>query len=229
MAFIREYADAGDPFSLRRPKRWRKWKPGKSLQRLGGSILRALPVVSQATEFARGYGFDLGDPGKPPKAQKRRKSAGAGPKHKAEKKAQRRHEKAASHAAGAAPRRKGKKGGGVDWASVARAAGGFIEAAPPIVGQFVPTGIAEELQQTGMPPGIAGKFGRMPGMGHRRAMNPSNVKALRRSLRRLEGFEKLVKRIEKAYPRMRHHGGGGVRATRGHRAGCRCAVCKRAA
>lgn len=34
-------------------------------------------------------------------------------------------------------------------------------------------------------------------------MNPANVKALRRSLRRVEGFEKLVKRIEKQYPRLK--------------------------
>jgi hypothetical protein len=38
---------------------------------------------------------------------------------------------------------------------------------------------------------------------HRRSMNVANVKALRRGLRRVEGFEKLVKRIEKAYPRLK--------------------------
>ncbi len=63
------------------------------------------------------------------------------------------------------------------------------------------------------------------GGGFRRKRNFANVRALRRAIGRLEGFERIVKSVEKAYPRIRratHHYSAG-----GHRAGCRCAVCKR--
>jgi hypothetical protein len=40
------------------------------------------------------------------------------------------------------------------------------------------------------------------GGGKRRSMNMANIKALKRGLRRVEGFEKIVKRVYKAYPRM---------------------------
>jgi hypothetical protein len=43
----------------------------------------------------------------------------------------------------------------------------------------------------------AGKA-RMP--GSRRSKNPANVKALRRALSRVEGFGKLVKRVNKMLP-----------------------------
>lgn len=66
--------------------------------------------------------------------------------------------------------------------------------------------------------------------GHRRHINPANVKALRRGIRRLEGFEKLVKSVRKAAGGLRGvvmqpHG---VRHYKkpGHRAGCRCVACR---
>jgi hypothetical protein len=61
--------------------------------------------------------------------------------------------------------------------------------------------------------------------GHRRRQNPANVKALRRSLRRVEGFQKLVKSVERAYPRLArstHHS----HAHGGHKPGCKCVACK---
>ena len=49
--------------------------------------------------------------------------------------------------------------------------------------------------------GTGKKAGKEEGK-HRRSMNMANVKALRRGIRRIEGFEKIVHRIQRAYPRL---------------------------
>jgi hypothetical protein len=69
---------------------------------------------------------------------------------------------------------------------------------------------------------------RVAGMGfHHKRQNPANVKALNRSLRRIEGFEKLVHRVmgHKLFKKVR---GRAIHASHsGHKAGCGCAVCRR--
>lgn len=227
MGFIREYAaQSGDPFSLRVPKRLRKMKLGRAI---GGFLKKAVPIAAGfipglggvaanlisrvrrqipapiyntlldqgydpeeiATSFARSYGLDMGDPGAPRPAKKR-KSAGAGPKAKAEKKRAKRSERAARGPAHGTSARGGKKP--IDWSAIG---GGLHD----VIG-----GAAD----AGLLPGMAKDYGKNPfgmmGGGRRshRRTNPANVKALRRSIRRLEGFEKLVKSVQKAYPRIRH-------------------------
>ena len=60
----------------------------------------------------------------------------------------------------------------------------------------------------------------------RPAMQATNTRALKRSLRRIEGFQTVVKRVYKAMPALKPlH--GSVRSYRGgHKAGCRCVACK---
>lgn len=252
MAFIREYAAAGDPFRLRMPKGLKRaFTPPRALRKLqvrdiahvAAPALGLIPGVGTAMNFARSYGYDLGDPA--PKPGHRRKGAAAGPKHKAEKKAQKRAAKGAQHVVHGKAPKKGKKKGkglgatlaGLDYGALAQAAASGI----PIAG-----GVASELigQMHGgaAQPGAGGPdFGTFDagavaghigahgahGFGHkRRSMNPANVHALRRSMRRMEGFERLVKRVAPhlltAHKSHRHHS-----STGGHKAGCRCAVCKR--
>jgi len=71
-------------------------------------------------------------------------------------------------------------------------------------------------------PGLGGSLA-----GKRRTMNPTNVKALRRSVRRLEGFEAMVTRVRKAYPRIARSASPAGRRSRGHKSGCACVVCRR--
>lgn len=252
MAFIREYsAAAGDPFSFKRPKWLKKLKP---LKAIGKVLKKAAPFASfipglgpvvgrifdramaasqhipggpeRVMQFARNYGMDYsemeaaGDPGAP-RPSKKRKTAGAGPRVKAKQKADKRAERAARPAS---PKKRGKAkpsagGGGGDLFNQILGAAGAAGGA-----------ILRDIKPDTPLGAIAGAYGgRMPrgmgGGGHRR-INPVNVKALRRSIRRLEGFEKIVKKVQKAYPRMRHHA---PHRSGGHRQGCRCAVCRRAA
>lgn len=233
MAFIREYSSvAGDPFSLRVPKRFRKMKIGRALGKVARSVLPVAagfipgvggfargalekvlnriprPVIQSlemagyepqeiATSFARSYGLEMGDPA--PRPAQKRKRAGSGPKAKAAKKAEKRSERAGRPAKAKKSGAHGPKGAGgkepIDWGSIlgdtAGAMRGAIDKLPGRGGGAL----------GGIIPGdLFGAGGRGRG---RRTMNPANVKALRRSLRRVEGFHKLVKRVEKQYPRMR--------------------------
>jgi len=63
----------------------------------------------------------------------------------------------------------------------------------------------------------------------RRAVNPANVKALRRSVRRVESFQHLVKTVERAFPPLRHarHMQASGSRGRGHKAGCGCFACRK--
>lgn len=295
MAFIREYAEAGDPFSLRRPKWLRKIKPfkavGKAAKFIGKGALSvaraAAPVASfipgvgsiasrlfaiadqygvprdVATDFARSYGVDIGDPddwaddlvedtedayelgwmGDPaPKPARKRKTAGAGPKVKAAKKRAKRKER-------------GARGNGLAskiGKSIAAGAKGTAAALPGLLEAMKSSGIlggmghmatkgggaadaeAAALEEMAIALGGKAKAGGARGMrfgGRRRTMNPANTRALRRSIRRVEGFQKLVKRVYKQFPALRGSATtrSSVRRARGHRAGCGCVVCKRAA
>lgn len=237
MPTVRDYVNMyrsggmGDPFSLRIPKKLRKMKVGRALGRFATSALSFVPglgaVLSPLAQklvnigakygvdqdtmlgFARSYGLDVGDPGPQPK----RKTAGAGPKAKAAKKAQKR----------ATPVKSAKKGGVPNiglpnieippgmMQEIAKAAGNLVPGGPKAIGISSHPG-----------------FGR----GGRRSMNPTNVKAIRRAVRRLEGFGRVIKSVRKAARGLKgevlgtHHQ---VARTGGHRAGCRCAICKRAA
>lgn len=172
--------------------------------------------------FARMYGYEAGDPGKSSK----RKAAAAGPKAKAKAKKNKRAAKAgkaAAHASGAKSKGKGiskkhldmlKKAGGIG-AQILLGAGKDV----PGLGGAISA--AQDMGYLGGAPGLdatpiavpagmgaPGAF-HIPGMHRKRhTMNPANVKALRRSIRRLEGFEKLVKHVERAFPRLKraHHG-----------------------
>lgn len=288
MAFIREYqmaSYAGDPFSLRMPKRLRRMlKPPKALRgafgALGGVLGAAVPLLAgpaagvlggafggkltrflkgssrgsrivkalvsrgapleQSLGFARSYGllpaaveeelgfspeeytpadegdlmftrsgsplYMMGDPGIFSRGPKRKRAA-AGPKTKA----------AAKRDARGGKKRKGTSARG-GLPPDTPAAGKIFDALTGLGGKG-----GEFLAGLGLGKGGKGLLG-----GKRRGMNPTNVKALRHSLRRLEGFERVVKRMEKHYPRLRAATRSGHRST-GHRAGCRCVACRRAA
>ncbi|HXJ70388.1 MAG TPA: hypothetical protein VNM39_15905 [Verrucomicrobiae bacterium] len=125
--------------------------------------------------FMRMYGMGAGDPGR---LSPRRKSAAAGPRVKAGRKRAVRAKRAA-------------RGGGLDFGALGRAALGSV----PIVG-----GVASELAGQVMHKGGGGAASAGMGKG-RRTINPANVKALRRSLRRVERFGHLVSRVNKLLPR----------------------------
>lgn len=142
--------------------------------------------------FMRMYGM-AGDPG--PRPAPRRKSAAAGPRAKAGRKRMVRAQRATRGHQGA-PKGPGKKhrgGGGLDLAGLARDRGGAI---------------LDQLRQGNLGGALgsgilgSGKGGGGGGAGGgRRTINPANVKALRRSLRRVERFGALVKRVNAMLPR----------------------------
>lgn len=297
MAFIREYSEAGDPFSLRRPKWLRKIKPGKLLVRgvkgaaglvrkvapslvgfipgVGGIASRLFSLTDRyglpretAVEFARSYGLDIGDPdaydteeagrgmsgymgeademeldymGDPaPKPSRKRKNAASGPRAKAAKKREKRAERSQRRRGPSIGTRIKRGLGSFDPAILGNVA--EIAAKSGLLGKdrrdatFAGAGgedallrDMEKVLSGGRPTkGTGGAF-RMG--GKRRTMNPANVKALRRGIRRVEGFQTLVKRVHKMFPALRGPttGRSTPRRSKGHRAGCGCVVCKRAA
>ena len=139
--------------------------------------------------FMRLYGMQ-GDPG--PRPAPRRKSAAAGPRAKAARKRVVRGQRAARGGQGA-PKGPGKK-----------KAGGF-----KLPGGFLPHGktsgqIFDAASRLiggagGFEKALAGKMGKEG--KQRRTKNPANVRALRRSLSRVEAFGKLVKRVNRMLPR----------------------------
>lgn len=217
-----------------------------------GSIAGALgddeydPTDDDDTGYSRGYGYLAGDPGKGGhKASTRHASEG---RPKSGQKKGKKHKGRSS----ANPKKKGgglgAALGSLDYGKLGQAALGAI----PVVGG-VAQELAGQLGASAAVPSDAvlpvplsdgsmamiphpgrGKKTREPHMAHRkvdawmvkgtRSMNPTNPHALRRSLRRLEGFEHMVKRFYKAFPRLRHAGGGGV--SHAHKAGCRCKRCR---
>jgi len=134
--------------------------------------------------FMRMYGMQ-GDPG--PRPAPRRKSAAAGPRAKAGRKRMVRAQRAARGRQGAS-KAPGKKGKGFDFGSLGMAALGSLP------GGAIAQNIAGQV--------FKGKGGGGGGEGtKRRRSNPTNVKALRRSLRRVEGFGHLVARVNKMLPK----------------------------
>jgi hypothetical protein len=232
MAFIREYADAsGDPFTFRRPKWVKRFKPGRSLGRVARGVMHAVPFVGGAMDFARGYGLEQGDP-----AGSKRKSAGAGPKHKAARKAEHR---AAMHAPKLKghQKRRGKGGFHLDLHQVARTAAGYLPVAGGLAQSALDAAHQHDVESAAASGGDlfgGATLGAMPahvrhdmGMGgHRKKRNFANVRALRHALGRVEGFERIVKSIEKAYPRLKRGATHHAAKHRGHKAGCKCVACR---
>jgi hypothetical protein len=141
--------------------------------------------------FMRQYGME-GDPG--PRLAPRRKTAASGPRAKAARKRVVRGQRAARGKQGApkGPGKKKAKGGGFNLGAL---------------GADRIAGAIDQLRQGNLI-GAAGQAvlgsGRHiggAGMGHRRTKNPANVKALRRALSRVEGFGKLVTRVNRMLPR----------------------------
>ena len=246
MAFIRDYGRmSGDPFRLRIPKRWRKAKWGKGfakIARVASPLASFVPGLGQAVDFARGYGLMEGDP---VSKVSKHGSAAMGPQHKAKMKAQKRHERATGqHIPGHVKRRGGgnsnskghAKRGRIDWSKVSDT----IHTGVQIGSRYLPgpSGATKEpggfsddqlndiiRSGGGVPAHVKRALG-MHGGGHSRRMNPANVKALRRGIRRVEGFQKLAKSVFKAFPAMKHGAGMAPAHRGGHKAGCRCVACK---
>jgi hypothetical protein len=242
------------PKFLKPPKALRKFQPGKALGKLAsfvgkniGTLASFVPVMGpalgkvfdramsvaasipggqdQLLSFARSYGYDTGDPrdswgndwsGDPgaPKPARKRKQAAAGPKVKAARKAN------ARAAKGPGVLKRIGKGTGAAVGAIAQNFPGLLEAFNAAGGAGEALGHAAAGAIPGLPrlPGARG-FG-----GHRRTMNPLNLKALRRSTRRLEGFEKVVKRVA---PHLLTRGRIASGHRTRHKSGCTCAVCKR--
>lgn len=252
MAFIRQYAEAaGDPFRFRVPKRFRKFQPGRALGRVARMALPIaasfIPGAGTALGFARSYGMDVGDA---PHPGHRRKMAMAGPKAKAQKKSVRRQAKLSGAALAAHNRAQGRRGLGANLLRGLAGASAMSDKVVGFVGSHMPgpmgaaynaaTAAAggqggaydaafDEAVGAGATPAQAhGHALRHAGLGRKRhAMNPSNVHALRRSMRRLDGFAKLVKRVTPwllAGKRSSH--GGAVAHRKGHKPGCGCVACR---
>jgi hypothetical protein len=171
-------------------------KFGHALKGLAHHALGMVPGGTLVGQFARAYGLEAGDPGKPSK----RKSAGSGPKHKAKAKAQ--HRAKGGHA-------------GPGIGEITRIAGRNIaESLPELISAGSKlahadfSGLAGQTMAAG--PGVHPLLAHLG--GHRRRMNPANVHALRRSIRRLKGFHTLEKQVHKilrkavpqSHPRAMH-------------------------
>lgn len=184
-------------------------------------------------QFARSYGLDLGDPG--PKPGKLSRATQPPSAHAAAKRTARKDKRTGADPRSGSQKRRGVGSGGKmkAFGKGAAAFGSGVAANAPAILAAIQGG-AGGLTSAKDPLAIARRAGfAVPGVGgHRRHMNPANVKALRRGIRRLEGFERLVKSVRKAAHGLR----GAVlapaavrshsRGARGHRAGCKCAVCR---
>ena len=254
MAFIRSLSqrgldELGDPGRKRGGffRKLRKLKVGRFLgkvARVGAGLIPIPGVGGLVSRLAAKYGVpgqsiinaaraagydigddddddseytDFGDPGARVKKTPKRKQAASGTKAKSRAKKARRKERRASG------RRKGKRPSGASQPSE----GGGI----PSPADFIQD-ILREVPGVGAVAGAIPRLGKKgPALfgGRRRSMNPTNVKALRRSIRRVEGFTKLVKRVERQFPKMIHARSGSRSGSPRHRTGCRCVVCRRAA
>jgi len=267
VAFVREMMESGDPFRFRRPKFFKRFK---GIGRIARPFVRFVPGVGPVLdqvmgdpydddeqgdddfEMSRGYGWDMGDPGRrqrgaPSRAGDAKKRS---PKGRSSAKPKRKGPKGPGFGAGALDFAKGlgsaalQQAGPIaqylaqqSGAAGALGIGGAEDAVPSIPGAL-PTMLPDGSVGL-VPHGRKGRGARMPHMAHRhvdtwmvkgtRSMNALNPKALRHAARRAEGFMHAVKRIEKAFPALRHapHVGGGGHRRRGHKAGCGCVTCRR--
>ena len=149
--------------------------------------------------FMRYYGMQAGDP--KPRPVPKRKSAGSGPRVKAQRKRVVRTNRKTRGAQGGGT----KAGKGVDVGAILAANfGRGVQAIGKGASALKNRDIGALIE------GITGKVGGGAarggggGGGKRRSINPTNVKALRRSLRRFEGFGNLVKRVNKMLPASHH-------------------------
>lgn len=133
-------------------------------------------------DYARSYGMEAGDP-----ATGRGKTR-RGTITRGNAKAKRTH--STKGTTSARPHKPGLPGGSATSDRLAGALAGLRQG-------NLGAALGQAILGTGAKGG--GKMG-----GHRRSMNFANVRALRRGLRRVEGFEKLVHRVQKAYPRLKH-------------------------
>ncbi len=249
--FRAQWEDVGDPgFKFGRVfKGLRKVKLGRLARGALGFVPGVGPalgiaerVMGAARRFGvspdllhrllRERGIDLGDPGA--RTGTRRGAAAGSPKSKQ---------------AGRAARRKTrppKKGTGPGIGEIIKQhAGEALESTIQLAKKGAGGDIAGALQQILAGTPAAGEVPEAPmGGGRRREahlahrhvdawmvkgsrqLNPSNPRALRHAVRRIERFEKMVKSVERAMPRLRRpHGSRGS----SHRSGCRCVVCRKAA
>lgn len=205
--------------AFKAPRFIRKFQPGRfaaPLARLGAGLLPGGGALMTAADLA---GF-TGDPGPRRGKSAKRKSAGAGTRHKAANKRKARAAKGGGIGAALSKLDYGKLGeaavgaipfigaGAQELAAQLRAGGGTseaLDASLPGMSQVItPSG------DLGLVP--HGTKHRMPTLVHRRidswmrrpgrAMNFANVKALRKGVRRIEGFERIVKSVHRAYPRL---------------------------
>jgi len=166
--------------------------------------------------FMRMYGYE-GDPG--PRPAPRRKQAAAGPRAKAKRKRQvrARREERGKRGASKAPGKGKLDIGAILRGQFGKAAGKTFEFGKKLAGRDLLGAATDFMARPGR---------QMAGGGGRKSMNVSNVKALRRALRRFEGFKKLVKRVDKMLPMGARLAGGGAARSRGHKRGCKCVACR---
>jgi hypothetical protein len=256
MAFIREYGMAGDPG--KRHKRFGGLMHRLRHIKFGGLISPALGLIpggGAALSAARSFGYE-GDPG--PRAHPRKVTKPSHQAHPT-RRGHTVHRKAhaagggisgliakAGQAAleGYAAYHGDHPGDTVLGQTIPGGPGGEAPEVPPDIGG---PGAASSVPGHSLAMGPDGSVGlvphgvkhRMPTLVHRRVeswirrpgrrVNPANVHALRRGIRRIGAFQNLVATVERAYPRMRassHHARAG-RSARGHKPGCGCFACKR--
>lgn len=193
----------------------------------------------QLLAFARAYGW-AGDPAPKAKPGKLAKAGSPPSVHAAAKKTNRKKKvTGTADPRGGADKRRGAKKPAFNLGASAgaglAAVGRGLKAGGPAALQALQhadlMGLFGATQAGNRAADVRGLKGFQMG-GHHKRINPANVKALRRGIRRLEGFEKLVKSVRKAAGGLRGvvmapaHGSRGYRPARGHRAGCRCVACK---
>ena len=209
---------SGDPG--RRRGFFRRFKPPRFVRKAFSTLapLAAgfIPGGSLAYQAAQAAGY-AGDPGPRRGKSPKRKGAGSGPRAKAAKKREQR--KKAGGGLGAAL-------GKLDYGALGQAAIGAIPVvggvAAELAGQLAGGSPSAEAPIPGLSTAVTptgdfqlvphGVKHRMPTMVHRRveswirkpgrSINPANTRALRRGVRRIEAFERIVKSVHKAYPRM---------------------------
>jgi len=265
----------GDPFRFRIPKKLKKLKVGRAIGKLarfaapfipgGGLALSAADAfmpssrgraqapdppqeleVAPAMAFSRMYGYSPDWSGDPKPLPSKRKSAGAGPKAKADRKQNVRDQRQVR----AASPTKQRPGRGPSVANrkrnpsakdigniFAKNAGSAFRGLGSIAQQFAQGGVknpweAKAAFDAGAGPTFKQQMKEAGGMGGggRQKMNVANVKALKRSIRRFDGFKKLVKQVDKLLPPgarlSAHHATASRARLKGHKAGCGCVSCR---
>lgn len=186
-------------------------------------------IPPELMAYARSFGIELGDPGPRPVKAHAAAKAGVQSARTMRKVKPRRGAPSAVHPAesaahgssarGKVPARQGQNPlaglGAIGAGLQQRIAGALTQ----LRSGNLPAAAAQAVLGTGGP-----VSGLQPWQHKRRSMNPTNVRALRRSIRRVEGFQNVVKRVYKMFPAMKPQ--HKMIAAGGHRSGCKCATCK---